>query len=75
MANDIHYHRSLNTVDIEGASVNSKKSMGVKNRIKAQEQMMRENDKIYTPILFTGISEEERRRRLAEDQLERINSR
>jgi hypothetical protein len=40
--------------------------MGVKNRIKAQEQLMREKDNIFTPILFNGLSEDEKRRRIAE---------
>lgn len=56
LANDINYHRNLNTIDIEGANVNSKKSIGVKNRIKAQEELMRRNAKIITPILVNGLS-------------------
>jgi hypothetical protein len=55
----------LSTVDIEGANANSKKSMGVKYRIKAQEELMRRNAKIITPILYNGTSEEELRRKIA----------
>ena len=49
--------------------------MGVKYRIKAQEELMRRNAKIITPILYNGISEEEMRRKLALEQVERISSR
>lgn len=47
----------------------------MKNRIKAQEELKRRNAKIITPILWEGLSEEEIRRKLAEQQLERVNSR
>ena len=59
LASDLRYDRSLNTVDIVGASVNSKKSMGVKNRIKGQEELLRRKAKIITPLLATGPSEED----------------
>lgn len=36
IATDINYDRSLNTIDISGASVNSKKPLAIRNRIKAQ---------------------------------------
>jgi hypothetical protein len=49
--------------------------MGVKYRIKAQEDLMRRNAKIITPILYMGDSEEEKRRKLAMEQVERVNSR
>lgn len=65
LANDINYLRNLSTIDIEGANANSKKSMGVKYRIKAQEELMRRNAKIITPILYNGASEEELRRKIA----------
>jgi hypothetical protein len=57
LANDINYLRNLSTIDIEGANANSKKSLGVKYRIKAQEELMRRNAKIITPILAPGVSE------------------
>jgi len=44
-------------------------SMGVRNRIKAQEELLRRNAKIITPLLAVGLSEEERRRKLADEQL------
>lgn len=75
LGSEAGYHRSLQTIDIEGANPNSKKSMGVKNRIKAQEQMLRRNDPILTPILVGAVSEEEQRRQLAQQQLQRRNSR
>jgi hypothetical protein len=49
--------------------------MGVKYRIRAQEELMRRNAKIITPILYNGNSEEEMRRKIAFEQVERINSR
>jgi len=47
----------------------------MKNRIKAQEELKRRNAKIITPILWEGLSEEEIRRKLAEEQLARVISR
>lgn len=49
--------------------------MGVKYRIKAQEELMRRNAKIITPLLYTGNSEEELRRKIAMEQVERVTSR
>ena len=65
IAIDINYDRSLNTIDIAGASVDSKKPLAVRNRIKAQEELLRRNAPIITPILANGSSEEQRRRKLA----------
>lgn len=75
LANDINYLRNLSTIDIEGANANSKKPLGVKYRIKAQEELMRRNAKIITPILYSGSSEEELRRKIAMEKAERMNSR
>jgi hypothetical protein len=65
LANDINYLRNLSTIDIEGANANSKKSLGVKYRIKAQEELMRRNAQIITPILYSGLSEDQQRRKIA----------
>jgi hypothetical protein len=43
--------------------------MGVKYRIKAQEELIRRNAPIITPILYNGSSEEEMRRKIALEQV------
>jgi|JI9StandDraft_1071089.scaffolds.fasta_scaffold972538_1 hypothetical protein len=57
LAIELEYDRNLNTIDIEGASANSKKNKAIRNRIKAQEDLLRRKAPILTPLLAVGVSE------------------
>jgi uncharacterized protein YuzE len=57
LAIELEYDRNLNTIDIEGASANSKKNKAIRNRIKAQEELLRRKAPILTPLLAVGVSE------------------
>jgi uncharacterized protein YuzE len=57
LAIELEYNRNLNTIDIEGASANSKKNKAIRNRIKAQEELLRRKAPILTPLLAVGVSE------------------
>ena len=52
--------RSLNTIDIEGASSNSKVNQSIKNKYKARDQLSRKHD--ISLDVKGGKTEEEKRR-------------
>jgi hypothetical protein len=72
---DKTYMRSLHTIDIEGASSNTRVNQSIKNKYKAQDELARRYNQSLDMAKAKGKTEEEKRREVALRQYEEYQER
>lgn len=75
IALDKGYKRSLDTIDIEGAASGTRVTIGVRNRMKGQEDIARRHNQPIDMVEHKELSYEEKRRQIAKDEYASIQDR